>query len=129
MPMLAPFDVFFKKQDIKDPDVLQPDLVVICDPDQVNARDRYMGTPSLTLEILSTGTRSRDMIHKLNTYMTAGVSEYWIVDPTIGRIMIYSFKDLQYDHMTTFEKGSIARSIRFEGLAIEIDKLFNARSD
>lgn len=124
LPMLAPFDVIFKKQDIKDPDVLQPDLVVICDPDQVNARDRYLGTPSLTLEILSPGTRSRDMILKLNTYMTAGVSEYWIVDPTIGRIMIYSFKDLQYDHMSTFEKGSVARSIQFEGLAIDIDKLF-----
>jgi len=127
--MLAPFDVFFKKQDIKDPDVLQPDLVVICDPDQVNARDHYLGTPSLTLEILSPVTRSRDMILKLNTYMAAGVSEYRIVNPTIDRIMIYSFKDLQYDHMSTSEKGSIARSIRFEGLDIAVDKLFFTRKD
>lgn len=30
---LAPFDVHFRKKDFKDPDVMQPDLLVICDMD------------------------------------------------------------------------------------------------
>ncbi len=125
-PFLAPFDVIFRKKDIKDPDVMQPDIIVICDTDNVNARDRYMGTPALTLEILSRGTRSRDMIYKLNTYMTSGVAEYWIVDPINSRIIIYTFKDLQYDGMTTYEKGTIAKSVIYEGLAVNIDNLFTS---
>ena len=28
---VAPFDVHFRKKDIKDPDVMQPDIIVLCD--------------------------------------------------------------------------------------------------
>src|SRR5690554_5711465 len=52
--LLAPFDVHFKKKDIKDPDVMQPDILVACDlKDHVTENGRYMGTPSLVIEILS----------------------------------------------------------------------------
>ncbi|HCS72387.1 MAG TPA: type II toxin-antitoxin system Phd/YefM family antitoxin, partial [Clostridiales bacterium] len=58
-PYLAPFDVHFKKQNIKDPDVMQPDLIVLCDIDNnVTVKGRYMGTPALTLEILSPSTKT-----------------------------------------------------------------------
>ncbi len=70
-PLMAPFDTHFRKKDIKDPDVLQPDLVVICDVENnLNEKGKYMGTPALTVEIISPGTKSRDALYKLNTYMT-----------------------------------------------------------
>lgn len=51
-PFLAPFDVHFRKKDIKDPDVLQPDIIVLCDlENSVNEKKRYTGTPTFTLEI------------------------------------------------------------------------------
>lgn len=125
-PFIAPFDVHFHKKDIKDPDVLQPDLIVLCDlENSINERRRYTGTPSLTLEILSSSTRSRDMVYKLNTFMTSGVSEYWIVDIDNKRITIYSFSDYQVDNMEVYRAGEIARSINFEGLEADIKSLFD----
>lgn len=44
---LAPFDVHFRKKDIKEPDVMQPDILVACDLEHnVTEKGRYMGTPS-----------------------------------------------------------------------------------
>jgi prevent-host-death family protein len=126
-PFLAPFDVHFRKKDIKDPDVLQPDLIVLCDLEDlasVNEKKRYMGTPTLTLEILSSSTRSRDMVYKLNTFMTSGVSEYWIVDIENERVTIYTFADYQVDKMEVYKKGEVARSIHFEGLTAAVNDFF-----
>lgn len=123
---IAPFDVHFKKKDIKDPDVLQPDLIVLCDlEDNINERRRYTGTPSLTLEILSSSTRTRDMVYKLNTFMTSGVSEYWIVDVDNQRITIFDFVDCQIDKMEVYKKGEVARSSYFEGLEADVKLLFD----
>ena len=64
----------------EDPNVVQPDVVVICDRDKVNEDGRYEGIPTLVVEVLSPSTKSKDMVAKLNLYMKSGVSEYWIVD-------------------------------------------------
>lgn len=37
--------------------------------------------PDLVIEVLSKVTRKNDMFLKLQKYMTAGVREYWMVDP------------------------------------------------
>ncbi|HBQ63861.1 MAG TPA: prevent-host-death protein [Clostridiales bacterium] len=125
-PFMAPFDVHFRKKDIRDPDVLQPDLIVLCDlEDNINEKRRYTGTPSLTLEILSSNTGSIDMVYKLNTYMMSGVSEYWIVDGKNRRITVYTFADLQVEKMEVYKSGETAASIAFEGLKVEVGRLFD----
>jgi prevent-host-death family protein len=123
---LAPFDVHFKKKDFKEPDVMQPDILVACDlEDNVTDKGRYMGTPTLVVEILSDSTRNKDMIDKLNTYRLSGVKEYWIIDQKQENIMIYSFNDFEIDKYKTFERGDVARSLVFNGLATDIENLFN----
>jgi len=123
---LAPFDVHFKKKDIKEPDVMQPDVLVACDlKNNVTGKGRYMGTPTLVIEILSDSTRSKDMIDKLNTYMLSGVKEYWVIDTKQENILIYNFDDFQIDKFKTFEKGDIAGSLVFNGLSIDVEALFN----
>ncbi len=124
-PVIAPFDVHFKKQDIKDPDVMQPDLIVLCDlENNINEKGRYMGTPTLTLEILSPSTRSIDMLYKLNTFMTSGVSEYWLADPDNQMITIYTFTDYEIDKMKVYKNEETARSEIFEGLSVGVKSLF-----
>lgn len=124
-PYMAPFDVQLRKKDIKDPDVLQPDMIVICDlENSVNEHKRYTGTPALTMEILSSSTRSRDMVYKLNTFMSSGVSEYWIVDTDNQRITIYTFKDCQVYKMEVYKAGEFAKSVHFNGLNVEVAPLF-----
>lgn len=123
---LAPFDVHFRKKDIKEPDVMQPDILVACDlENNVTEKGRYMGTPALVVEILSNSTRSKDMIDKLNTYRLSGVKEYWLIDPKQENIMVYNFEDFEIDKYKTFEKGSAAQSFEFKGLAADVEGLFS----
>ena len=122
---LAPFDVHFRKKDINEPDVMQPDILVACDlENNVTEKGRYMGTPTLVVEILSNSTRSKDMIDKLNTYRLSGVKEYWIVDLKQANIVVYSFEEFEIHRYKTYEKGSAVQSFVFKGLAADIEGLF-----
>lgn len=122
---LAPFDVHFHKKDFKEPDVMQPDLLVACDLEgNVTEKGRYMGTPTLVVEILSESTRNKDMIDKLNTYMLSGVKEYWIVDQKQESITIYSFAGCAIDRYKFYEKDTMARSFVFDGLATDPESIF-----
>lgn len=124
-PYLSPFDVHFKKIDIDVPDVMQPDLLVICEFEgYINEKDKYTGTPTLVLEILSKSTRSKDMVYKLNTYLTSGVGEYWIIDPKSKNIFMYVFKDYKIDQYVPYRIGDIAKSSTFEGLDVDLNGLF-----
>ncbi|MBR0599315.1 type II toxin-antitoxin system Phd/YefM family antitoxin [Sinanaerobacter chloroacetimidivorans] len=121
----APFDVHFFKPEIKDPDVCQPDLLIACDIEEnVNAKGRYMGTPTLVVEILSPSTRSKDMVKKLNTYMLSGVEEFWVVDPIQKTIMIYDFQDLQIESCAIYKNDEVAVSQAFDGLAAPLAEVF-----
>lgn len=125
---LAPFDVHFFKKGFDVPDVMQPDLLVACDMEvegNVTKNGRYMGTPTLVIEILSDSTRSKDMVDKLNTYMLSGVKEYWIIDTKQESIMIYSFDDAQIDMLNVFGKGKSANSVIFKGLSADVGELFS----
>lgn len=121
----APFDVHFFKKGFKEPDVMQPDVLVVCDLEgNVTEKGRYMGTPTLVIEILSPGTRTKDMIDKLNTYALSGVEEYWIVDPSQEKVLLYSFKDYEIDKFGVYSRQEVASSFVFSGLDLELDLLF-----
>lgn len=121
----SPFDVHFFKQHFKDPDVMQPDLLIACDLENtVTEKGRYMGTPTLVIEILSPSTRSRDMVDKLSTYMLSGVKEFWVVDPEKQTVLLYGFKDFQIDFFTTYKKDEVIQSYWFEKLEASIKDIF-----
>ena len=123
---LAPFDVHFRKKDLKEPDVMQPDVLVACDVEgNINIKGKYMGTPTLVVEILSNSTRSKDMITKLDTYRLSGVEEYWVIDPKQEQILIYGFKSHEIDKLQAFGKEDIAQSLVFTGLSADVKDLFN----
>ena len=123
---LAPFDVHLNKKDFKEPDVIQPDLLVACDlENNVTDKGKYMGTPALVIEILSDSTRDKDMIDKLNTYKLSGVKEYWLIDQKQENVMVYSFDNYEIDKYKIYETGDTARSIIFNGLSADIKNLFN----
>lgn len=66
------------------------------------------GAPDWVIEVVSPSSRSRDYMEKLFKYRTAGVREYWIVDPEKQRVMVYWFEqDIveQYDFGTDIPVG------------------------
>jgi Uma2 family endonuclease len=77
----APYDVrLFYEEDESDDTVVQPDLVVICDPKK-RGKEGCRGAPELVVEILSPSNSAEEMSRKLRLYEDAGVGEYWVVDP------------------------------------------------
>ncbi len=86
--LAAPFGVFLN--DGKN--FLEPDLVVICDKDKISERG-CEGAPDLVVEIISESTKKRDYGLKLLKYRTAGVREYWVINPMTKVVMVYNFDD------------------------------------
>mgnify|MGYP000438242551 FL=1 len=73
----SPIDV---QLDCDDKTMVQPDVIVVCDREKIQNRCIF-GAPDFVAEVLSESTRKKDLVLKLNKYMTAGVREYWLVDP------------------------------------------------
>ncbi len=121
----APFDITLRNEETKSKNVVQPDLLVTCDHyETTNSKDRYMGIPSLVIEILSPETRSRDMVKKLNVYMEGGINEYWVIEPVKEQVILYSFISKQLDQMVTYKQSEEVNSIYFKGLDISVTDIF-----
>ncbi|EOS23224.1 hypothetical protein C806_02729 [Lachnospiraceae bacterium 3-1] len=88
---VAPFAVFLNKDD---KNYVEPDISVICDPDKLHDKG-CMGAPDWIIEIVSPSSRQMDYYTKLFEYRTAGLKEYWIVDPEKDRILVYNFESEQ----------------------------------
>jgi Uma2 family endonuclease len=91
MAFHAPFDVRFPESLLDNNqiiDVVQPDIVVICDTSKVDEKGCH-GAPDFIIEILSPSTAYKDYVIKLNLYEKNGVKEYWIIDPTNRIINMY----------------------------------------
>ncbi|MCL2574125.1 MAG: Uma2 family endonuclease [Defluviitaleaceae bacterium] len=63
-----------------DDTVVQPDLLVVCDPEKIDDKG-CNGAPDLVIEILSPSTAGYDTLKKFAKYHAAGVRELWFVDP------------------------------------------------
>ncbi len=125
-PMVAPYDITLKRND-KDINVVQPDLMVICDLEENLGEDGYyMGVPALMLEIVSGSTLQRDLLKKQNLYMKTGVKEYWVVYPMYKTVVIHQFKDKRVIGMRSFdtEDDEIAESLIFPGLSVNLNEVF-----
>ena len=81
----APLDVRLDKDEWT---MVQPDLLIVCGK-RDHTDGRINGAPDFVVEILSPSSRYHDMFRKLNKYKTAGVREYWIVDPERLQAAVY----------------------------------------
>ena len=109
----APFAVFLNEDEIN---YLEPDISVICDPSKLDEKGCH-GAPDWTIEIVSPSSKSRDYMTKLFKYRTAGVREYWIVDPEKQMVMVYVFENdkvEKYDFVEDIPVGI------YEGFSIKI---------
>jgi Uma2 family endonuclease len=123
-PLVAPYDITLRRHE-KDINVVQPDLMVICDlEEKLDDDDYYRGVPTLVVEVLSEGTRSKDMVKKLDLYMSCGVTEYWIVNPFNEEVIVYLFQEKDIVNSATYRKPDCAESFHFKGLSVELARIF-----
>ena len=84
----APFAVFLNQDEHN---YVEPDISVICDMDKLDDKG-CSGAPDWIIEIASPGTKHMDYGIKLFKYRTAGVREYWIVNPMQHTVTVYDFE-------------------------------------
>ncbi|MDR0455219.1 MAG: Uma2 family endonuclease [Treponema sp.] len=122
-PFAAPFDVrLFYEEDESDDTVVQPDLVVVCDPEKLG-EEGCQGAPDLVIEILSPSNTAIEMHRKLNLYLDAGVREYWVIDPEEKLVEIYDLKDERYQTRILRINDTLQSTI-FPDFAIPMETIF-----
>ncbi len=123
-PLTSPLDVTLYKNE-ENINVVQPDILVICDPESVDEEgERYHGTPTLVVEVLSESSRNNDFVRKLDLYRAAGIQEYWIVNQFAEEINVYTFTGGEIVELRTFKKEERVKSSIFKGLEFELEQVF-----
>ena len=104
---LAPLDVRLPKsaEEVEDHQidtVVQPDLLIISDPQKTDTRG-LRGAPDWLAEVLSPSTARYDRKLKLPVYERAGVREVWLIDPVNRTVSIYQLESGKYGCGTLLE--------------------------
>ena len=118
----APFDVrlnFDKADDI----VVQPDILVVCDPEKLANQKNCLGAPDFIIEILSPSNSKHETIRKLTRYLEAAVKEYWVVDPEDKIVVAHRLIDKQY-LITVYTEQDEAQVMILEGCTIKLSEVF-----
>ena len=110
----APFAVFLNKDD---QNYVEPDISVICDKDKLNDKG-CNGAPDWIIEIIPPSTSRIDYGVKLFKYRTAGVREYWIVNPMKKTVTVFDLENEEKSNQYDFDE-TISSCI-FEDLKINI---------
>ncbi len=126
----APFDVRIPASSEKKADhdiitVVQPDLCVICDPSMIDARG-CIGPPDWIIEILSSGTSSKDLREKFDVYEDAGVKEYWVVHPQEQTLLIYTLNaNGKYEGtLKPYIRTDRVSPLTLPGLTLSLEEVF-----
>ena len=121
-PLTAPFDVTLTKDE--DKNVVQPDIMVICDTENINEKGKYLGIPTLVVEILSDSTHQKDLLKKVNLYFYGGIKEYWIVNPSRKEVYVYYFEEQDIKEYRVYKGNETVQSMTFEGLEVSLERMF-----
>ena len=113
----APFAVFLNADG---KNYVEPDISVICDKNRINEYG-CNGAPDWIIEIASPSDSHRDYGIKLFKYRTAGVREYWIVNPMTRTVTVYDFEDVSGTDQYTFDDEISVRI--YEDLTLRISSL------
>lgn len=116
IPMMSPIDV---RLDCDDKTMVQPDVLILCDKSKKRCWG-IMGAPDFVLEVLSPSTKNKDCLKKLEKYVSAGVKEYWMIDPENQKLIVYRFEQEVYPAIYGLE-GKVDIGIYEGKLQINLD--------
>ncbi|MEO1083688.1 MAG: Uma2 family endonuclease [Acidobacteriota bacterium] len=125
---VAPFDVRLPDDDEDDdavPTVVQPDVVVVCDPEMIDDRG-CRGAPDWVIEVLSPSTATKDQMAERLLYERHGVREYWLVHPGDRTLTVYRpDADGRYGAPDVTDAADTASTELFPGLEIDWSRVFD----
>lgn len=119
---IAPSDVHLTNDT-----VVQPDLFYVAADNehcQLGEDDRWHGPPDLCVEVISPSSQKVDRITKFDLYAAVGVREYWLVDPAMQTVEIYTQHENTYIRHGAFTDESPVTSPLLPTLNAPAKELF-----
>lgn len=114
----------------------EPDVVFMHKSHANRRSNQYWEGVDLVMEVVSEVDPERDWVHKRGEYESAGIPEYWIVDPRDRKIMVLSldretqrYRAVNHAFETTESKSiaeqpGVALSILLPGFSIVVGEVF-----
>jgi Uma2 family endonuclease len=106
----------------------EPDLALMLAENDARRSNSYWSGADLVMEVVSDDaeSRARDIEEKRAEYATAGIAEYWIVDPLERQITVLHLASQQYEEHGTFGEGEQATSNLLAEFSLDVAKAFAA---
>ena len=105
----------------------EPDLVLLCDSEDVRGGDRYWTGADLVVEVVSPGRPGpQPPVRKRSEYAKATIPEYWIVEPATETITVLTLADGAYVERGVFDREAHASSGILDGFGVAVDQVLRA---
>jgi Uma2 family endonuclease len=105
-------------------DPVQPDVVFIArDRLEIVQEDRIVGAPHIVVEVLSPWNWKVDRLKKAKIYASAGVREFWLIDPDLRTMELFTLRDASYYLVGKYHVGDCVRSEAVPGFVVEVEEI------
>jgi Uma2 family endonuclease len=117
----APFEVHLSETSKP----VQPDVLFIRKERQpMPGTQIFEGPPDLIVEIISPSSIRLDRKTKFDVYEQIGVAEYWLVDPKLHGVEVYTLSHGEYALLGQYTGEDLIESTVLAGLQIKANNLF-----
>ena len=119
-------EVYFAPVDVRlfPGTIRQPDVLFLREEHRERITERYIdGPPDWVAEVISEGTRHVDEEVKTTEYASAGVPEYWLVDPEDKTIRVHVLEGNAYRLAAIYRPGQVARAETLPGFEIAVNRV------
>lgn len=116
----CPFDVVLDSKN-----TVQPDILVVLNEhlDRVT-KGGVVGAPDLAVEIASPSTARIDLSEKLHAYASAGVPEYWVVNPGSRTVEVFVLQHGAYNSLGIYYGPAVLPSRIVPALNVKVEQFF-----
>ncbi|MCU0515046.1 MAG: Uma2 family endonuclease, partial [Anaerolineae bacterium] len=119
---IAPMDVYLAADQVVQPDVFWGGAAgSAC---QLDAAGHWQGPPDLIVEILSPYTEKQDRGRKYDLYERVGVREYWLVQPEVRFVEVYTLVAGRYQRQGIYGPEETFASPVLNAPAVAVSRFF-----
>ncbi len=102
----------------------EPDILFVSAANSDRRQAQFWETVNLVVEIISPDDPDRDLIDKRSDYASAGIGEYWIIDPRDDSIQVLCLRNGEYRDVVRSVSPDHAVSEILPGFSVDVYKLF-----
>ena len=103
--------------------VREPDIIFMA-AEHADRIGKYWGLPDLVVEIISEDDPKRDRVVKVEEYASAGIPEYWLVDPEAKTVDVLRLSEDVYQTAAHLAEKDALTSATFPGFQFALADLF-----